>query len=188
MKIYFAASAALLQQQTSVYKKIISLLRKNGHKILDSWIIERLKKPTAPPFSSKELLLKQLNLIQDCEVMVVEVSTRSFGVGYLIGQALAEHKPILCLYPQEKGLEDLSTLIKGTTSSLITLRRYTEDSLDEVITDYFENIKLDRLHKFNFLASKEVLDFIEEGAKKENKSKSEFLRDKISRELLHNSE
>jgi len=114
----------------------------------------------------------------------VETSTPSFGVGYLIGQALNSRKPILCLYPEERALEPLSDGIKGNTSSLINLERYSKKSLPEVVDRFLDGLDLNSLQKFNFVASKEVIEYIRKGAAQEGKSQSEFLRDKIIRDLM----
>ena len=117
--------------------------------------------------------------------MVVELSTPSFGVGYQFGQALANRKHVLCLYPDSMYQNKISDIVKGHSSSLVTLKAYNKSSIQKVIRDYLAGLTLADLRKFNFIATDEIIDFIEDGAEKEGKSKSEFLRDRILTDLMH---
>lgn len=183
MDIFFAGSTQKLDQSKQSYNQIMKTIASHGDSVSASWVVDALKNKKARA-SSKDLVMKQNQLIKECDAMIVEASIPSFGVGYLLAQALNERKPILCLYPKDKDIEVLSDGIKGSTSSLISLKLYGKNNLEEIITDFLDGLMLNPLQKFNFIASKEIIGFIEEGAKKQSKSKSEFLRDLIVNEHL----
>ncbi|MFQ5492814.1 MAG: nucleoside 2-deoxyribosyltransferase [Candidatus Dojkabacteria bacterium] len=183
LKIYFAASTAHLDANKKRFDKILNEFKRAGHDVLESWIIERLEGKTNG-LTPQELLLKNLSLLQDADLVVVELSQRSFGVGYQYGQALANRKRVLVLSPEDIEEEKISDIVKGSTSSLVTLLSYSDKNIDKVVRDYLAGLSMDDLRKFNFIATDDIVRFIEEGADREGKSKSEFLRDKIANELI----
>lgn len=183
MKIYFAASTAAQSELREVYTAIIKQLELSGHEVLKSWVVIDTQH-TSSATSPRETLKQQIKLIEASDIVIIEATTPSLGVGYLLAQALSDRKPILCLYPEAADDEVLSDGIRGATSSLITLKKYTVSSLYKILEDYLKDIDLNRLQKFNFVVSRDILAFIEKGALEEGKSKSEFLRDKIVRELM----
>jgi hypothetical protein len=184
MNVFFSASTEGLPRLKATYLAIISAIKQHGDDVLDTWIVKEIHGKNRGP-SPKDVLLKQNQLVQECDAMIIETSTRSFGVGYLLAQALDDHKPVLCLYPEHQDLSELSDGVKGATTSLITLKLYNKNDLTKIIADYLDGLNLNPLQKFNFVASREVLDYIEEGSKNEGKTKSEFLRDKIAKELMN---
>ena len=185
MNVFFSASTQHMKHLQPTYEVIVSAIEKRRDIVQDSWVIDALhQKPTKGQIP-KDVLMHQNRLVKECDAMIVEASTPSFGVGYLLAQALNERRPVLCLYPEDKDIDLLSDSINGSTSSLITLRRYRPDTLSSMVTDYLNGLDLNPLKKFNFVASKEIVDFIEDAAKKAGKSKSEFLRDLIVRDHMN---
>jgi hypothetical protein len=184
MNIYFAASTASLPKRKELFLKILQVFETAKHQVRDSWIVEKLK-GSKSSLTANELLLKNSQLLQECDLVVVELSTPSFGVGYQFGQALANRKHVLALYPDSMPEEEVSDIVKGHTSSLVSLRSYSDGIIENVIRDYLASLTLADLRKFNFIATDEIIDYVEKGARKEGKSKSEFLRDKILSELMH---
>ncbi len=167
------------------FLKIIRVFREQKHQILDSWTVEKLEGKKTE-LTANELLLKNSQLLQEADLVVVEISTPSFGVGYQFGQALANRKHVLCLYPDTMPADEVSDIIKGHSSSLVSVVAYNSNTIEKKIRDYLAGMTLADLRKFNFIATDEIIDFVEQGAKREGKSKSEFLRDKILTELIHN--
>ncbi|KXK08660.1 MAG: hypothetical protein QY330_05125 [Candidatus Dojkabacteria bacterium] len=184
MNVYFAASTRNLSQNRTKFVKLLEVFKELGHVVLPSWIVEKLYSKESSDKRPQELVLDNTQLVQESDLVVIDLSTPSFGVGYLFGQALANHRPILCLYPETVSLESISEIVKGSTSSLVTLKSYSESNVRDIIRDYLAGMSLDSLRKFNFIASEEIMRFIEDGSVKEGKSKSEFLRDKILNELI----
>ena len=100
MKIYFAAS---LQNSTiekiEFYNQIIQQLSRWG-KVLTEKIGDRKfqAKRRKANVSSKKIHDYDLKLLLESDVVVTEISTPSLGVGYEIGRAIENKKPVLCLH------------------------------------------------------------------------------------------
>lgn len=183
MYIYLAASTSKLEQNKKRLEKIISVFEKLGHTLAESWVVDKIK-GKKNSYTPNELLLRNQQLVQECDLVVVEMSVPSFGVGYQFGQALAHRKHVLCLYPDDMPEQKLSDIVRGLNSSLLDLKLYNLKNLEKIIRNYVAGINMDDLRKFNFIATDEIIRFIEDGARKEGKSKSEFLRDKITNEII----
>ncbi len=101
MKIYFAASIRGGRADQKIYAGIISLLKKYG-KVLT----EHVGSPEILPIgelhlSDEQIFKRDSGYMEECEVVIAEVTTPSLGVGYEIGR-MEGKKPILCLFrPQE---------------------------------------------------------------------------------------
>lgn len=182
MRIFFAGSSSGLPASRSTYTQILEVFESLGHQILPNWIVSILRNSDHYTSSSpRNILAEQQALIRQSDLMVVECNKPSFGIGFLIHQALQERVPILCLYPEGADMNDISDMIAGSNSSLMHLKQYNHENLNQILVDFCQSHDTDDLHKFNFIASREVLDYIEEGSKKAAKSKSEFLRDEITK-------
>ena len=188
--VFFAGSSRGLTTNQKIYQLIVDSLESLGHTVLPSWIVTELQdKPNnAQHPTSRAVLEQQQALLRTADLMVVECQIPSFGIGFLMHLALQERVPILCLYPKGSENSDLSDMILGNSSSLVSLRPYVTSTLHQVISEYCDSLQSDDLHKFNFIASREILNFIADGAKASNKSKSEFLRDELTQLIRSNKQ
>ncbi len=64
-------------------------------------------------------------MLNNCDLLIAEVSCPSTGVGYEIASALYLDKPVLCLF---KEAVEISSLIKGNTSKLINVYAYSSET------------------------------------------------------------
>ena len=84
----------------------------------------------------EEVNSRDIAWINDCDVLIAEVSTPSHGVGYEICCALTIGKPVLCCY--RKGVK-VSKMITGNTMSGMELKSYTTpDEAVGVVSEYLQ--------------------------------------------------
>ncbi len=179
MNIYFAGSTQLLDKQLKAYRQIIACLRAGAAVVLDTWVVEAMngRQNQSEP---RALLQRERALLQQADAVVAEVATPSLGVGAMLMFAVDQHKPILCLYPDSANEAEISESVKGLSSSLVTTATYNDSSLESALKKFLQRAENEQFQKFNFIASKKITDFIEQNARREGKTKSEFLRDFIS--------
>ena len=129
MKIYFCGSIKGGRQKVNTYKYIIDLLKKYGE-VLTEHVGDSNYALTG--YALAEAVYVQDTLwLNQCDVVVADVSVASIGVGYELGMAEALGKKIFCLY-DEGFSETISSMIKGNKN--FTLYSYTnEDDLKEII-------------------------------------------------------
>ena len=79
---------------------------------------------------------RDVELLQQCSVVVAEVTQPSLGVGYEIGRAVAMGKQVLCLYrPQEGKL--LSAMIRGMDNEAgLRVHDYKPEEVDGIFESF----------------------------------------------------
>lgn len=107
-----------IQGQRLNYKKyevIISVLKELNHNILNINEISNLPSlnflTNANP---EEVYLHDINLLNNCDMLIAEITNPSLGVGYELAKAESMGIPVLYLY-NEKRLPFISLMIRGTT-------------------------------------------------------------------------
>jgi nucleoside 2-deoxyribosyltransferase len=138
MKIFFSSSIRGGREDIHIHKKIVELLKNYGDLLsefnVDEYLEEKEKKAK---ISDEGIHTNDLKLINECNVLVAEVSTPSLGVGYEIGIAEKLNKRILCLFKKSE-LVRLSAMINGNKK--ITVFKYeTIQDLKPKIKNFFSS-------------------------------------------------
>lgn len=133
MKIYFSGSIAAGREKVNDYARISNELEKYGI-ILDKHVVN-------PDFSTEnETLLpeqiykRDINWIDECDIVFAEVTVPSLGVGYELAYAESKNKKVICMYEKEKSI---SKMITGNIN--FTQIPYT--NTDELITKIHQIMK-----------------------------------------------
>ena len=136
MKIYFSGSISGGRDDVTIYQHLVARMQAQGHAVLsahvaDPAVIEREKNVPA-----RVVFDRDVAWIDDCDVMVAEVSTPSLGVGYEYGYAIQRGKPVLCVY--RAGLR-MSKMILGNPASNLTVATYQDEAeLDQKVDAFLE--------------------------------------------------
>ncbi len=112
MKVYFAASIRGGRADISIYKQLIDYLS-NKHEVLTEHIgDDSLTASGEVETRDKAIRDRDIQWIEECDVMVAETTNPSLGVGYEL--AYAEHigKPVIILHRTNQ--TQLSAMIAGT--------------------------------------------------------------------------
>ena len=125
--------------------------------------------------SLKEEGIRQL-IRGDC--LIADVSLPSASVGYQVGYASSRNIPVLCLYSSEFGQKKPPQIIGVSDLSKLKIKEYSKKSVKKTVADFLNSIPKE-LIKFNFIITPEIQSYIDWGAKRNNISKSEFLREKV---------
>jgi nucleoside 2-deoxyribosyltransferase len=129
MNIYFACSITGGREFEPVYRELVNALIADGHEIptshlADSEAIEKERK-----LSPQEVYTRDVEWIENCDVLIAEVSVPSHGVGYEIGYALQAGKSVLCLYQDGRRV---SKMITGNPQPSLSVESYS-DIMDALI-------------------------------------------------------
>ena len=98
MKIYFSGSIAGGRKYLDIYKKIVAYLKEKGHQVLTDHIIIDNILEFENQLKPEEIFQRDIDWLNECDVLVAEVSNPSLGVGYEICYALERKIPTLCIY------------------------------------------------------------------------------------------
>lgn len=136
MKIYFSGSIAGGRKYLETYKNIVAYLKKQGHQVLTEHIIIDNIFDFENKLKPQEIYERDIRLLNECDVVIAEVSNPSLGVGYEICCALEHNIPTLCIY---QPAIYISRMILGNTSRYLTFVEYhNEESLNQKIDEFLQ--------------------------------------------------
>ncbi len=121
MKVYFSAAIRGDRKKVDVFKHIVKTLKELGHTVLTEHIVHDnpVELETNPNITPQYIYERDVNRwIQECDVMIAEVSGHSFGVGFECATLLFNtKKKLYILY--DKTLEKNSPMVYGELYSVI---------------------------------------------------------------------
>ena len=125
-KVYFCGSMRGGRQDAEVYEKILQCIRERaivltehvGDMALDAGCTDR------------EIFQRDMELLQECDLVVAECTVPSLGVGYELSEADRLGKPVLVLFRKDSGRE-LSCMVSGNPN--FSLVYYTGENLDRIL-------------------------------------------------------
>lgn len=116
---------------SETYKKIFLALEKIGCKVATLHVLDESGEAERG-MSDEEIFERDMKHIDECDVLVAEVSTPSTGVGIEIQQALCKGKRVICLYLPEAKCR-VSALVLGNPK--IAKVEYTIGTLEEKLRE-----------------------------------------------------
>ena len=123
MNIYFACSITGGREFEAVYQDLTAALMADGHEVptahLAASSVVELEGRVAPG----EVYERDVTWIREADALIAEVSVPSHGVGYEIGYALGEGKPVLCLFQEGRRL---SKMISGNPHPKLQVKSYED--------------------------------------------------------------
>ncbi|HLC34956.1 MAG TPA: nucleoside 2-deoxyribosyltransferase [Anaerolineales bacterium] len=128
MKVYFSCSLTGGRNDEAIYGALVDHLQAAGHEVLTAHLARPEVMRAERVVDPGEVYHRDIAWIEECRVLVAEVSTPSHGVGYEIAYALERGKPVLCLYRRDARV---SKMITGNDSR--TLRVVAYASADEAL-------------------------------------------------------
>lgn len=187
MKAHFIGSISNISDDITYYRMVVDCLRENGVKLTRDWLeqaYEQRKKLSSTPTKSnswRAIYRDNLQAISKCDVVIAEVSQKSFLVGFQVALALEKKKPVLLLSRHENvdsvfGVSSNEDIIKHSV--------YDKDSLDEVIRLFItENNKGGKDIRFNFFIDRRLLNYLNWASFQSGRKKSEIIREIIVKDM-----
>lgn len=121
MNIYFSCSITGGRSDEETYRILVDELLGQGHTVPTAHLSLSSVVDMESSADAREIFLRDMGWLENCDAVVAEVSTPSHGVGYEIAAALGLMKPVFCCY---KTGRKVSKIITGNNSGKITLCEY----------------------------------------------------------------
>jgi len=120
------------------YLEIIDFVESEGHTPLAEL---NEKFTSANPLTDKQIYTRDLKWIDGSKIMIAEISGPSLGVGFEIAYAVYYKKiPVLAL--ANNTVENVSAMITGCDSNLLTVAKYSDaEDLKKIIRLYIKELK-----------------------------------------------
>lgn len=185
MLVLFSASARNIHNDIELYRRIINIIRSNGHSISHDWIETAWLMTQRSENTVKDMhsIVVEANAgIEAAEVIIVEASDVStFGVGYETSLALQRGKPVLALVREDAAAR---SYVAALGHDLLTVKEYSLDTLDEIVEEFLSanNVKNKEL-RFNFVMDRQIYNYIRAKSFKMHKTKAEIIRELLLRDM-----
>ena len=139
MKIYFAGSIRGGREDKDLYLKIIELLKQYGTVLTEHVGDKDLTRAGENNLSEEYIYDRDMNWLNQSDIIVAEVTTPSLGVGYEIAKA-ENRKSRLCPYRQQQG-KSLSAMIAGNKN--MKIERYKDLSdIEKILEEFFKRLNI----------------------------------------------
>ncbi len=133
MKIYFATSIRGSADNNIDTAELISKLKNFGQVLTEHF--SSIKAEGETDLTDKEIHDRDLRWIDECDVIVAEVTNPSLGVGYEIRYGIETGKRILCL--KHNNGKRLSAMVSGCEYVELEMYEDTAD-IDDILSDFFD--------------------------------------------------
>ncbi len=135
MKIYFSGAIRGGREKAADYKEIINFLEKYGP-VLTKHLGDINLNITGEDLGASEIYKRDINWLEEADLVIADVSIPSLGVGYELAYAEKLVKKIICLYENES---NVSAMIKGNSNFFLIPYANLND-LFVKIAEVFEEI------------------------------------------------
>jgi nucleoside 2-deoxyribosyltransferase len=138
MNIYFACSITGGRDFESAYQQFTQTLLADGHEVPTAHLAESNVMALEKVIDPREVYDRDVAWIRACDSLIAEVSAPSHGVGYEIGFALEQGKPVLCLAQASLAV---SKMITGNSHPALQMKYYqdTEEGI-AIIRNFLSGI------------------------------------------------
>lgn len=134
MKVYFAGAIRAGRDLQPTYSRITEHLVNRGHRVLTTHVADKSVLETELQLRPEEIFSRDIQWLDECQLVIADVTVPSLGVGYEISSALTKGKPVLCIY--HKGT-NLSAMIVGNCDENIKVCEYSDaGSMLHIIDDF----------------------------------------------------
>ncbi len=186
MKIYFTCSARGEEDFGSYYAQIFKSVEECGHVHVSDY---REDNDAEQIYQSDhqykiQMFKDHLENIRLADVVLLEVSTHSLSMGYLMKKALEMGKPVIALY--SKGKQPAFAL--GIEDDRLQVVEYNDKNIFEVVRSSLEYAKDKSDIRFNFFISPNIASYLDWIAKDRRIPRSVYLRRLIDRDMKDNKD
>ena len=181
MKVYFNASSRSEEEtKRSVFLIYDLILENNNSHVFDCRELVKDNHFYSLNDEEKTSVYKDAEkLIKSADVVIVELSTSSMTMGYLIKQAQEMGKPVVVLHTQKANVDFLI----GALSDSFQLLEYSKHNIRQVLKEALKQAAKLQNVRFNLMIPQHLNKALDAEAERQNMSRARFLREIIVEKL-----
>ena len=184
MKVYFLGPKTKDKKLQTTYQRVVKILERarvvTSYKINESETIDLGKQALEQANESGETLIAKM------DGFVIEVSTPSPEISYLLAYAVLQKKPTLCLCRKGVSPQVPPYLMEGkNVAKFLRVEYYSSASLERVVLKHLRSAEkgMEREEvpniKFTLRITPKIEKYLHWKSQKKKMSKAEFLREKV---------
>lgn len=136
-KVYFAGSIRGGREYATLYQKIINYIQKTDIVLTEHIGKSKMSLKTQTKEIDIHIYERDVEWLENCDLVIAECSCPSLGVGYELAYAEAHHIPVYIFYNRTKS--NISAMLNGNV--YFTIIPYeAEDEIYSSIDKIFSNI------------------------------------------------
>lgn len=187
MKFYISHSISQLTDKTKKsVERVVERLEGSGHTVISKFNLNK-KLVDIKSQSEKESIEEQKRLTKlkkNADIVIVEASYPSFGVGQEISISLSLNKPVIVLYQKGKSPH----ILRDENGDLLILAEYTDENLVRVLDDSIDYASSNQDVRFNFFISPTIGNYLDWISQNKKIPRSVYLRNLIELDMESNEE
>ena len=114
MKIYFGFTMRGDRQKLSHTKELVEILERKGHTILTNHVFDENFEHNESAFGDEHIFQRDMKWLEEADVIIMEASGSSFGIGFEAAYALCSGNKVYILY--DKNIKNkISKMATGNT-------------------------------------------------------------------------
>ncbi len=183
MKAHFIASTVNLENDIESFRLIEGAIKKENVSLSNEWLESAYKRINTSDFEKtwKEIYRETLDAISKSDIIIAEVSEKSFLVGFQVASALQMKKPILLL-SRHKNAE--GALGVSLNEEIIKFCNYTGEDVAEHVQKFIkENSAGTKSIRFNFFLDRKSLNYLNWASLRTGETKAEIIRRVLAEEM-----
>lgn len=126
MKIYFGFTVAGNRSSLPAARKVVNLLSEMGHEVLTHHLVRDDAWESDRRITAREVYLRDMKWLQQCDLFMAEVSGSSFGSGFETGYILGATQKKAVLFYRRDAQSEISLMITGITHPNCTVVPYSQ--------------------------------------------------------------
>lgn len=176
MKVYFIGGRKD-QKHYDVSIKVLNSIEQLGYKVDRSQMDSTYAHDRV---HIEETYKRDFNSIKNSDVVIVESTETSSGIGFLIATALNEKKPVLVLNNSDLNKTPSITL-KSAKNKLFTFEEYTNNTIDIKLKNFFTKVKSILDTKFILIIPAEIDRYLEWASTEKRMHKAQIVREAVEK-------
>jgi len=183
--IHFIAPKTRLAEEMEAFRAIVYAIHRRGYNLALDWLepayIRLVESEPGETIDWSAVCRANIEAIPHCDMVIAEISTKSFGVGYEAGLAASQKKPTLLLRRDDISKE---AFLGGLDHSYVQKKEYNLDTIDGIIGDFLgEYDSQTKDIRFNLFIDSKINGYLQRSSQNSGKTKAEIMRELVLREM-----
>lgn len=185
MKVYFDCSARGAKEHGEYYALIYRVIEELGHTHISDYRESLdLSQVVNSHDRNTKLFKSSMRSIDKCDVLVLEISTNSLTMGYLMQRALSAGKPVIALHlPGHYPL-----FAAGNEDEKLQVVEYSKDQITLSLRTALDYAAAQSDVRFNFFISPIIGQYLDWISRNKKIPRSVYLRNLIEEDMVKNPE
>lgn len=181
MKVYFTSTIKAKKTLQENFELIYKTIEELGYKNVTDFLlkVDPEKFYSRSSHVAEEHYGEMFKKIKTSDAVVLEISTHSLGMGYLVNLVLEMGKPVVLLHTKEAS----PFLFKFIRDERLQIWEYNQENLKEVLEDALEEAKQMMSVRFTFFVTPKIIRFLDWVAKKKKEPRAVYLRKLIEKAI-----